>query len=35
GDKYDLFDVTDVNAAEAVEQPISEKEKVCKMGYPG
>lgn len=34
GDKYDLFDVTDINAAEAVEQTIAEKEKVCKLGYP-
>jgi branched-chain amino acid transport system substrate-binding protein len=34
GDKLDLFDVTDVNAPEAVEQTIAEKEKVCKLGYP-
>jgi branched-chain amino acid transport system substrate-binding protein len=34
GDKLDLFDVTDINAAEAVEQSIAEKEKVCKLGYP-
>ncbi len=34
GDKYDLFDVTDINAAEAVEQTIAEKEKVCNLGYP-
>ena len=35
GDKYDLFDVTDINAAEAVEQTISQKQAVCKLGYPG
>jgi len=35
GDKYDLFDVTDINAAEAVEQTVAEKQKVCKLGYPG
>ena len=35
GDKYDLFDVTDINAAEAVEQTIAQKEAVCKLGYPG
>jgi branched-chain amino acid transport system substrate-binding protein len=34
GDKYDLFDVTDVNAAEAVEQTIAQKSSVCKLGYP-
>jgi len=34
GDKYDLFDVTDINAAEAVEQTIAQKEAVCKLGYP-
>ena len=34
GDKLDLFDVTDINAAEAVEQSVAEKEKVCKLGYP-
>ena len=33
-DKYDLFDVTDINAAEAVEQPVSEKQKVCHLDYP-
>lgn len=35
GDKYDLFDVTDINAAEAVEQSVAEKAKVCKLDYPG
>jgi branched-chain amino acid transport system substrate-binding protein len=34
GDKYDLFDVTDIQAAEAIEQTVAEKEKVCKLGYP-
>jgi hypothetical protein len=34
GDKYDLFDVTDIQAAEAIEQPVAEKAKVCKLGYP-
>lgn len=34
GDKNDLFDVTDIQAAEAVEQTVAEKEKVCKLGYP-
>jgi branched-chain amino acid transport system substrate-binding protein len=34
GDKYDLFDVTDINAPEAVEQSITEKAKVCKLEYP-
>ena len=33
GDKYDLFDVTDIQAPEAVEQSIADKEKVCKLGY--
>lgn len=35
GDKYDLFDVTDINAPEAVEQSVAEKAKVCKLDYPG
>jgi branched-chain amino acid transport system substrate-binding protein len=34
GDKDDLFDVTDINAAEAVEQSVAQKELVCKLGYP-
>jgi branched-chain amino acid transport system substrate-binding protein len=34
GDKNDLFDVTDIQAAEAVEQTVAEKEKVCHLGYP-
>jgi branched-chain amino acid transport system substrate-binding protein len=34
GDKYDLFDVTDINAAEAIEQTIGQKASVCKLGYP-
>jgi branched-chain amino acid transport system substrate-binding protein len=34
GDKSDLFDVTDIQAAEAVEQTVAEKEKVCHLGYP-
>ncbi len=34
GDKYDLFDVTDINAPEAVEQSVAEKAKVCKLDYP-
>jgi branched-chain amino acid transport system substrate-binding protein len=34
GDKYDLFDVTDIQAAEAVEQTVADKQKVCHLGYP-
>jgi branched-chain amino acid transport system substrate-binding protein len=34
GDKYDLFDVTDTQAAEAIEQTVAQKELVCKLGYP-
>lgn len=34
GDKLDLFDVTDIQAAEAVEQTVAEKSKVCSLGYP-
>ena len=34
GDKYDLFDVNDIQPAENVEQPVAEKEKVCKLDYP-
>jgi branched-chain amino acid transport system substrate-binding protein len=34
GDKYDLFDVTDINAPEAIEQSVAEKAKVCKLDYP-
>jgi branched-chain amino acid transport system substrate-binding protein len=34
GDKYDLFDVLDIEPAEGIEQSIAEKEKVCKLGYP-
>lgn len=34
GDKEDLFDVTDIEAPEAVEQTIAQKEAVCKLGYP-
>ncbi len=34
GDKFDLFDVTDIQAPEAVEQTIAQKEAVCKLGYP-
>jgi branched-chain amino acid transport system substrate-binding protein len=34
GDPLDLFDVTDIQAAEAVEQTIAQKELVCKLGYP-
>jgi branched-chain amino acid transport system substrate-binding protein len=33
GDKYDLFDVTDIHAPEAIEQSIAEKSKVCKLDY--
>jgi len=33
-DKLDLFDVTDIQAGEAIEQTVAEKEKVCKLGYP-
>jgi len=34
GDKLDLFDVTDIQAGEAIEQTVADKEKVCKLGYP-
>ncbi len=34
GDKNDVFDVTDTQAAEAVEQSVAEKAKVCKLDYP-
>ena len=34
GDKDDLFDVIDINAPEAIEQTIAQKEAVCKLGYP-
>ncbi|HEX3468592.1 MAG TPA: ABC transporter substrate-binding protein [Candidatus Elarobacter sp.] len=34
GDKLDLFDVTDIQAAEAVEQTVAQKAQVCKLGYP-
>jgi branched-chain amino acid transport system substrate-binding protein len=34
GDKYDLFDVTDIQAPEAIEQTISDKAKVCNLRYP-
>src|SRR6202165_4249002 len=34
GDKFDLFDVTDIQAAEAVEQTIADKAKVCNLGFP-
>ncbi len=33
-DKLDLFDVTDIQAAEAIEQTVAEKSQVCKLGYP-
>jgi branched-chain amino acid transport system substrate-binding protein len=34
GDKYDLFDVTDIQAPEAIEQTVAQKDLVCKLGYP-
>jgi branched-chain amino acid transport system substrate-binding protein len=34
GDKYDLFDVIDMEPADSIEQSVAEKEKVCKLGYP-
>ncbi|BDE07919.1 ABC transporter substrate-binding protein [Vulcanimicrobium alpinum] len=34
GDKDDLFDVVDINAPEAIEQTVAQKEAVCKLGYP-
>ncbi|MBV8580324.1 MAG: ABC transporter substrate-binding protein, partial [Candidatus Eremiobacteraeota bacterium] len=34
GDKLDLFDVTDIQAPEAIEQSVAEKSKVCSLGYP-
>ena len=34
GDKYDLFDVTDINAAEAVEQTIAQKERSASWAIP-
>ncbi len=33
-DKNDVFDVTDTQAAEAVEQSVADKAKVCKLDYP-
>jgi branched-chain amino acid transport system substrate-binding protein len=33
-DKLDLFDVTDVQEAQAIEQTVAEKQKVCNLGYP-
>jgi branched-chain amino acid transport system substrate-binding protein len=34
GDKYDLFDVIDMQPPDSIEQTVAEKEKVCKLGYP-
>ncbi|GAC1540415.1 MAG: ABC transporter substrate-binding protein [Vulcanimicrobiaceae bacterium] len=34
GDKDDLFDITDVHPAEAIEQSVAEKAKICTMSYP-
>ena len=34
GDKWDLFDVQDQHDAASIEQPLSEKMKICKMEYP-
>jgi branched-chain amino acid transport system substrate-binding protein len=33
-DKDDIFDIVDRQQADAVEQTVSEKEKVCHMGWP-
>lgn len=34
GDSRDLFDVIDMHPAEAIEQSVAEKQKVCTLGYP-
>jgi len=34
GDKDDLFNVTDVHQADAIEQSIAEKAKICTVSYP-
>jgi len=34
GDKDDLFNVTDIHQADAVEQSVAEKAKICTMSYP-
>jgi len=34
GDKYDVFDVVDTQPADEIEQTVSQKAQVCKMGYP-
>ncbi len=34
GDPYDLFDVVDTHEADAIEQSVAEKAKVCTMNYP-
>jgi len=34
GDKFNLFDILDTEPADAIEQSVAEKEKVCKLGYP-
>lgn len=34
GDKDDLFNVTDVHQADAVEQSVADKAKICTMSYP-
>ncbi|HTJ28531.1 MAG TPA: ABC transporter substrate-binding protein [Candidatus Limnocylindria bacterium] len=33
GDKYNLFDVIDTQPADAIEQSVAEKAKVCKLDY--
>ncbi|MDQ2857752.1 MAG: ABC transporter substrate-binding protein [Candidatus Eremiobacteraeota bacterium] len=34
GDKADLFNVTDVHQADAIEQSVAEKAKICTISYP-
>jgi hypothetical protein len=34
GDKDDLFDISDVHQADAIELSIAEKAKICTLSYP-
>lgn len=34
GDKDDLFDITDIHQADAIEQSIGDKAKICTLSYP-
>ena len=35
GDKWDIFNIIDTSPGEPIEHPVSDQERICKLGWPG